>query len=690
MSKESKSGNTARVIFMPSGRRGDIPVETTLLDAARSVGVEIESICGGRLVCGKCKVQIEEGAFEKHGITSSAEHVTPPGVDESAYLAEHNIEGCRLSCAARVTGNVLVTVPEESQARKQIVRKAAGERVIEIDPAVRQVYVEVAEPRLEEPRGDWERLQDALAGQWDLHGLSIDYFARRDLQQTLRAGDWKAMVTLWQDQEVIDVRPGYQEGAYGFAVDIGSTTIAGHLVDLRTGEVLVTESAVNPQVTYGEDLMSRVSYTVSNENGLATMHNAVMKALNRLVGLAVAQAGLKISDVYEAVLVGNTVMHHILLNIDPVHLGSAPFALNSDSAIDMKARDLGLRLNAGANIHVLPLVAGHVGADNVGVLLAEAPYNQDEMTLIIDIGTNGEILLGNRDGVWSASSPTGPAFEGAQIAHGMRAAPGAIERVRIDPRTLEPRFKVIGDDRWSSEWPGGRPGEGAGEGPEGEAPRQRASGICGSGIIEAVAELFLAGIIRADGRFNPDVDSPFIDRSGRTVRYRLAGAHQTTTGWPIFVTQNDIRAIQLAKGALYAGAKLLMNRAHVKEVERIILAGAFGSYISPLHTMVLGMIPDCELDNVYAVGNAAGDGARIALLNRARRIEAGERAREVMYVETAVEPEFQEEFVAAMHLPHMAEPYPHLADILPEPSENERPLEERREARRRRREERRY
>lgn len=688
MSNDSNSGDTARVIFMPSGRRGEVPVGTTLLDAARGMGVEIESICGGRLVCGKCKVQIEEGVFQKHGITSGADHVTPPGVDESAYLAEHNIKGSRLSCAARVMGDVLVTVPEESQARKQIVRKAAGERVIEIDPAVRQVYVEVAEPRLEAPRGDWERLQDALAEQWDLHDLSIDYTARRDLQQTLREGDWKATVTLWQEQEVIDVRPGYQEGAYGFAVDIGSTTIAGHLVDLRTGEVLATESAVNPQVTYGEDLMSRVTYAVSNENGLATMHNAVMKALNRLVGLAVAQAGLKISDVYEAVLVGNTVMHHILLNIHPVQLGSAPFALNTHSAIDMKARDLGLRINAGANIHVMPLVAGHVGADNVGVLLAEAPYNQDEMTLIIDIGTNGEILLGNRDGVWSASSPTGPAFEGAQIAHGMRAAPGAIERVRIDPKTLAPRFKVIGDDRWSDEWPGGRPGEGAGEGPEAAPPHQRASGICGSGIIEAVAELFLSGIIRADGRFDPDVESPFIDRSGRIVRYRLAGAHQTTTGWPIFITQNDIRAIQLAKGALFAGAKLLMNRAHVKEVERIILAGAFGSYISPMHTMVLGMIPDCDLANVYAVGNAAGDGARIALLNRARRIEAGERAREVKYVETAVEPEFQQEFVSAMHLPHMTEPYPHLAGILPEPPEDAPPLDERREARRRRRRER--
>lgn len=673
MSDQTSNGDGVRVIFMPSGRRGRVPAGTTLLDAARGVGVEIESICGGRLVCGKCKVKIEEGIFQKHGIVSSAENVSPPSDDERAYLVEHNIEDYRLSCAARALGDLLVTVPEESQARKQIVRKAAGERVIEVDAAVRQVYVEVEPAVIETPRGDWERLQDALAEQWQLGHLSIDYHARRKLQQVLREGGWKATVTIWQEQEVLDVRPGYHEGAYGLAVDIGSTTVAGHLVDLRTGAVVATESMMNPQVTYGEDLMSRISYSTTHETGLSTMHNAIVKALNRLAGLAAAQVGIKISDIYEAVLVGNTVMHHILLNIDPVELGAAPFALNSDGAIDVKARDLGLRLNAGANVHVMPLVAGHVGADNVAVLLAEAPYQQDDMMLVIDIGTNGEILLGNREGVWSASSPTGPAFEGAQIEHGMRAAAGAIERVRVDRETGAPRFKVIGDDRWSDEWPAASADDGQ--------PRELASGICGSGIIEAIAELFLAGILRPDGRFDPDVENAYIDRSGRSVAYVLATADQTSTGRPIVVTQNDVRAIQLGKAALFAGTKLLMNRAGVERVERVILAGAFGSYISPLHAMVLGLIPDCDLEKVAAVGNAAGDGARIALLNRGRRLEAAERAREVHYVETAIQPEFQQEFVAAMHLPHASEPYPHLADVLPEPPE-EAPLEERRAARR--------
>jgi uncharacterized 2Fe-2S/4Fe-4S cluster protein (DUF4445 family) len=408
-------------------------------------------------------------------------------------------------------------------------------------------------------------------------------------------------------------------------------------------------------------------------DGLGKMRRAIVDSLNQLAGRAAAEAGIKISDIYEVVLVGNTVMHHILLGIDPVELGQAPFALATHDAIDVKARDLGLRLHPAANAHILPVEAGHVGADNVGVLLAEAPHAQDEQMLIIDIGTNGEILLGNRERLFSASSPTGPAFEGAQITHGMRAAPGAIERVRIDPETWEPRFKVIGNADWSDEWESG----------PGSVP---ASGICGSGIIEAVAELYLAGIIGADGRFEPKVRGDHIQWDGRVGAYVLATAEQTSTGEPIVITQNDVRAIQLAKAALYAGAKLLMNRAGLERVDRIVLAGAFGSYIDPKHAMILGLIPDCDLDKVYAVGNAAGDGARIALLNRGRRREAKEVARWVKYVETAVEPEFQQEFVAAMHLPHVRDPYPHLDGILPaQPAQISRERERARDRKRRRR-----
>jgi uncharacterized 2Fe-2S/4Fe-4S cluster protein (DUF4445 family) len=650
-----------QVVFMPSGRRGRVEVGTSLLDAARQMGVEIESICGGLLTCGKCQVQVEAGIFQKHGLVSGAEHVSPPNDEEQYLLQRLNSQGCRLACSAYVQGDLLITVPEASRAHKQIIRKSATERAIDIAPAVRKVYVEVEKAELGEHRGDWGRLQDALANQWQLDNLSIDLMALRRLQPALRKGKWAVTVTLWQDREVLDVQPGYEEGVYGLAVDVGSTTVAGFLCNLRTGELLATESVMNPQVTYGEDLMSRISYAMTHSNGLDKMHTAIIDTLNRLAASAARQAGLRARDIHEAVFVGNTTMIHILLGIDPLELGGTPFALANRDSMDIKARDLGLRLHRSANVHVLPAEAGHVGADNVGVLIAEEPYNQDEIVLTVDVGTNAEIVLGNRDWMFSASSPTGPAFEGAQIIFGMRAAPGAIERVRIDAQTLQARFRVIGEDAWSDAWQ---------LGPQVSLeaqPNHLAAGICGSGIIEAVAEMYLAGIIQPDGRFDPNLENELILWQGRKGAYILATAEQSSTGEPILVTQDDVRNIQLAKAALYAGAKLLMNRAGARAVERIILAGAFGSYIDPKYAMILGLIPDCRLDRVYAVGNAAGDGARIALLNRHKRAEAQRIAHWIRYIETAVDEEFQTEFVNAMHLPHQQDTFPHLEGLLPLP-----------------------
>ncbi|HHY56287.1 MAG TPA: DUF4445 domain-containing protein [Chloroflexi bacterium] len=646
---------------MPSGRRGHVPAGTSLLDAARELGVGIESICSGRLTCGKCKVRIEEGHFAKHGVTSSADNVTSAGSEERALLHAMHADDCRLSCTAQVMGDVLVYVPEESRAHKQIIRKAATERVIDIDPAVRQYYVQVEDAALGEHRGDWRRLQDALEREAGLTGLSIDLHALRQLQPALRQGKRALTVLVWNDREVIEVRPGYAEGIYGLAVDIGSTTVAAYLCDLRTGEVLATESAMNPQITFGEDLMSRVSYVMMNDDGTEKMHDAIIKALNKLAGQAAHAAGLKVRDIHELVVAGNTTMIHLFLGVDPRELGGAPFALANRDAMDIKARDLGLRLHPAANVHVLPSEAGHVGADNVAVLIAEEPHRQDEIELIVDVGTNAEIVLGNSQWLMSASSPTGPAFEGAQISAGMRAAPGAIERVRIDRTTGHANFRVIGDERWSDEWDVHAPSVIAGK------PEYLAAGICGSGIIEVVAELFLAGILQADGRFNVAHPTDRLVWEGRRGAYILATPEQTANGQPLYVTQDDVRNIQLAKAALYAGAKILMKRAGIETVDRIVLAGAFGSYIDPLYALVLGLIPDCDPQRISAVGNAAGDGARIALLNRAKRCEAMELAHSVRYVETAVAQDFQDEFVSAIHIPHASDPYPHLADILPEP-----------------------
>jgi len=648
------SPKTQLVIFQPSGRRGEVPEGTILLDAARDLGVEIESICGGQQTCGKCKILVEEGDFHKYGIHSSADQLSPMGEAERDYWARRRIDGdFRLSCAACVQGPLVITVPEESQARKQIVRKSATERVIELDPAIRQYYVTVTPSTLGDERGDWELLQAALHDQFGLTGLRIDLPALRSLQDTQRSGKWAVTVSLWDDREVVRVQPGYVEGAYGLAVDIGTTTVVAHLCDLRTGAVLATESMMNPQVPFGEDILSRISYLQSHDDGLSRLNAAVVDGLNKLATRAARHAGLSPDDITDMVLVGNTVMHHIALNISPVHIGGSPFTLATYDSIDAKARDLGLTaVNPCAWVHVLACEAGYVGADNVAVLLAEEPHHQEKIVLVIDIGTNGEILLGNRQHLLSASSPTGPAFEGAQIAHGMRAAPGAIERVRIDPQTLTPRFRVIGDERWSDQMP---PGE------------IQAAGICGSGIIEVVAELFARGILLPTGKFNTDTPSPNFRPAQQVGIYVLATAEQTSTGREIVITQQDIRAVQLAKAALYAGAKLLMARRGVEKLDRVILAGAFGSYISKEHAMLIGLFPDCDLENVYAVGNAAGDGARIALLSRAKRREAREGARWVDYVETAVEMQFQNEFVAAINFPHARDAFPHLEGLLPAP-----------------------
>ena len=640
---------------MPSGRRGRVQRGTNLLEAARQLGVEIESICAGRQTCGKCQISVEAGHFPKHALTSAPEHLTAPDGREAKYLDQHELPpGRRLACACEVQGDLLIVVPEESQARKQIVAKAATERAIDVEPAVRQVYVEVAPATLDSHGGDWERLQAALLTEWKLSGLTIDTAALTQLQPMLAAGKQALTVTLWQDREVLRVQAGYAEGAYGLAVDVGSTTVVVHLCDLRTGVVKATESSMNPQVRFGEDLMSRVSYVMMHPDGTQKMHRAVITTLQQLAERAVKAAGITLDDVVDVVLVGNTVMHHLLLGISPVELGGAPFALAVSESVDLKARELGLRLNPAARVHVLPCIAGHVGADNVAVQLAEAPHASDELMLIVDVGTNAEIVLGDRGGVLCCSSPTGPAFEGAQITHGQRAAPGAIERVRIDPATFEPRWKIIGHPDWIA------PGD--------EAPA--ATGICGSGIIEAIAELFLAGVLTADGLFSESAAarSPRVQYNGRTAIYVLADAAHSATGQPITVTQSDVRAIQLGKAALYAGVKLLMQERGVSAVDRIVLAGAFGSYIDPKHAMVLGLIPDCDLQRVVAVGNAAGDGARIALLNRRARLDANRIARENHHVQTAVNPNFQAEFVGAIAMPHATDAFPHLAGILPERS----------------------
>ena len=657
----------ALVVFTPSGRRGRVERGTTVLDAARRLGVDLDSVCGGRGICGRCQVEVSEGEHAKHGIVSAAAHLSPVAEVERAYAAERGLaDGRRLGCTALVQGDVVVDVPPESQVYRQVVRKEADERPIEIDPVVRLHYVKVAEPELASPSGDLRRLREALTREWGLAGLRFDGHVLQELQRTLRAGGWRVTVAVHDGAVITGLWPGLHDRAYGIAFDVGSTTVAGHLCDLASGDVLASAGAMNPQIRFGEDLMSRVSYVMLHPGSAAELTRAVRGCLAKLTAELARAAGVERTDVLEVTLVGNPVMHHLLLGLDPTELGGAPFALAADEALRVHAPELGLPVHPGARAYVLPCIAGHVGADTAGVILAEGPHLGDETVLVVDVGTNAEIVLGNRERLLAASSPTGPAFEGAQISSGQRAAPGAIERVRIDPETLEPRVRVIGVDAWSDE-----PGfEGA-----------RVTGVCGSGIVEAIAELHLAGILTTDGT----IDGALAARTPRIVAEGRTFAYVLWDGEPeLKVTQNDVRQIQLAKAALHAGCRLLLERYGVERVDRIRLAGAFGTHIDPRHALVLGLVPDCEPERVTAAGNAAGAGARIALLNRAARAEIEEVVRRVEKVETAVEPRFQEHFVQAMAIPHDTDPYPRLAAVVPLPARRTAAAPER-EARPRRR-----
>ena len=653
------------VIFTPSGKRGRFPAGTPVLTAARQLGVDLDSVCGGRGICSKCQVTPSYGEYSKHGVTVRDGALSEWNAVEERYDSKRGLKpGRRLGCQAQVMGDVVIDVPPESQVHRQVVRKAASARVVEMDPATRLYLVQVDEPDMHEPTGDLQRLARALEREWDIPAIRADRSLLAKLQPTLRKGGFQVTVALHKAHtdsvaRVVDIWPGLHEGGlYGLAIDLGSTTIAAHLTDLDTGEVKASAGIMNPQIRFGEDLMSRVSYAMMNPGGDAEMTAAVRDAINALAGEIAGEAGIEPHLIVETVFVCNPVMHHLLLGVDPVELGQAPFALVTSDSVAMAARELDLTIiNPRARTYILPCIAGHVGADAAAVALSEEPGRSEDLALIIDVGTNAEIMLGDRSRVLACSSPTGPAFEGAQISSGQRAAPGAIEAVRIDPDTREPRFRVIGVDMWSDE-----------AGFDAAVARTGITGIAGSGIIEALAEMRMAGILDESGLIGSaaQVGSDRVFAEGRTNAYLIHDG-QAEGGPRIAVTQGDVRAIQLAKSALYAGARLLMDERGVDRVDRVVLAGAFGAHISPKHAMVLGMIPDVPLDRVTSAGNAAGTGARIALCNVAARREIERVVHEITKVETAIEPRFQEHFVAANAIPHKSDPFPELRKIAPLP-----------------------
>ena len=689
------SDDTAMVIFQPSGRRGEVPKGMNIIEASRLLGVDIEALCGEKKVCGKCIVRVEEGHFEKYGITSSKANCSAWQEEEEKFInADRREKGFRLGCVAKIEGDMLIFVPEESRAGKQVVSKAARDIKIDHDPAVRVYHVQVDAPTFEEPTGDFERICRGLERDYGLQNLTCDIFTLRTLPDALREGKWAVTVSVWNDKEIIRIRPGKKEKAYGLAIDVGTTTVAAYFCDLTTMEVIDTVSMMNPQCKYGEDVMARITFHMTSTDGLKRMSDDIIEGLNELVEKAVAATHpkkkkkkkkkgedaptgsvevveedqfieviedgkeylrLSIEDVEDITIGFNTAMHHILLGLNPEYVGMAPFPPVIHHSMDIKARDLGVKINPSAYMFVLPNEAGFVGADNVGVLIAEEPYKHEENQLIIDIGTNGELVLGNRHKLISSSCATGPALEGAQLSYGMRAAPGAIERINIDRETKEVDYKVIGRDAWRK---------------FSEPEEMKAKGICGSGILDVLAELYSSGVITKSGVFNkkglkecerfrknPDTNQP---------EFVLAWAKESSIDRDIVITQKDIRQIQLAKGALYAGCKLMVKRMGLEKVDMVKIAGAFGTHVDRTKALIMGLFPDCEIEKIMGVGNAAGDGCRAALLDRKKRVEANWCSRNVEYIELTVEPTFQQDFMESMQLPHMKDDFPHLRGIVPD------------------------
>lgn len=641
------------ILIQPAGKRGEVEEGTNLRTAIRAVGIDIESICAENATCGKCKVVIGQGDFPDLGISSALSHVSAPKQEETDYFASRsellaargwNTGEVRLACQTKVIGDLVVTVPEESLAHRQIVRKSARDRMIELKPAVRKYLVELNPPTLASPKADWERLASGIATSIELarygesnlprsSDLVPDLACLRTLSDALRQAEWRVTVSVWNDREVVRIQPGYEDSLYGAAVDIGTTTVVLYLCDLTSGQVVATESDMNPQIQFGEDVMSRIQASRADPDALGQLHKAIIRTLNQLLSRAARSAGIETDDILETAVVGNTTMMHFFLEIPPRYLGVAPFAPGIYRSLDVKARELRLAINKSANVFVLPAIAAFVGADTTGALLAEALYEQDETWLLIDVGTNAELVLGNRTKLVCASTPTGPAFEGAHIEHGMRAAPGAIEHIRIDPETLEPSWKLIGEDDWGV----GKP-----------------LGLCGSAVVDAVAQLLLAGALDESGRLIPLARAPErIRRGERGRQYLIASARESGTGANIVLTQKDIRQIQLAKAALAVAAESLIRAqsAGARPPDKILLAGAFGSYMDKANAVAIGMIPSIPLENVFVVGNSAGDGARIALLNTAKRSEASQVAAGVIRYELPADPDFQARFLRAVNFP---------------------------------------
>lgn len=619
------------VVFQPEGKRVAVRPDENLLEVAKLAGVDITSVCGGRGSCGKCKVIIEENRG----------NVSPLTEKERKILSYAEVaEGYRLACCTVIKGSVTVKIPEESRTGRQRLQVEGIETPVKLNPPVRKYFLRLPKPSLSDPRPDAEILLDELRRQKGLQNVEMDFHVLQTVPVALRRGEWNVTVVLWNDR-IISVDPGdTTKRLFGYAVDVGTTKLAGYLLDLSTGKVVAADSLMNPQIPYGEDVIARITYASRGSKEQKKLQKAVVGAVNQMVNSLLEKTGVKREEVYEMVAVGNTAMHHLALGICPKYLALSPYTPANRRGVNVTARNLGVKINPNGNVYFLPIIGGFVGADTTGVLLATEIYKRDEVCLAIDIGTNTEVLLGNREEILACSCASGPAFEGAHIKHGMRAATGAIEKIRIN-EDLEVEYGTI----------------------DGEKPR----GICGSAMVDFLAEALKVGVIDVTGVFNKEIDSDRLRGGEGGLEFVVAWKDETSTGDDIVITQGDIREILLAKAAIHTGISILMRKKGLAErdITLFFIAGAFGSYINPENARIIGMYPELPLERIRVVGNAAGTGARMALCSKDVRETAERIVGGIRYVELAAEACFQAEFLNSYFLPYAdLSKYPETSELL--------------------------
>ncbi len=608
---------TAILTFEPDGTKSEFKKGTRILDALRKIGLNIRSECGGQEICGKCRVIVQESSsFTK--VTDTEKELLPTTELKSGY---------RLACACSVVGDAIVYIPKESRvlARKLLIE--GTERPVTIEPSIRKVFIRVPKPSLRDVRSDVQRLQDALKDIYGIKTVVIDYQLLKRLPNILRNSDWKATVVVWDEREIISVEKGNtSEKVFGIAFDIGTSKIIGYLSNLLNGELIATEFMENPQIMHGEDIISRISYASKSDASQKELQKLIVNCLNTIISKACKKSGLNPQHIYEVTTVGNTAMHHFFLGISPKHLGLSPYVPAVSGPINEKARNLSLKVNPAANVHTFPIIAGFMGGDALADIISTGIYESDEPSLVLDIGTNTEVIIGDKHGLMGCSCASGPAFEGAHIKCGMKAVTGAIEKLQIEPEGGV-SYQTIG---------GVKP-----------------IGLCGSAIIDSVANLLKWRVIDKSGKFTESSLTPRLRKTNGEKAFVIVSKKEGATR-DIVVTQKDIGEVQLAKAAIYTGCYILMKRKSIKQsdIKKLYIAGAFGNYIDPLNAKLIGMLPDISTESINFVGNAAGTGARMVLISEKLRDEAASISRKVDYVELASEPDFQMEFTSAMFLPH--------------------------------------